>query len=230
MAQDRSATPEKQLLNLIEGSKAKSGPVIEAQAIKHRGLSFLSLSAWGARVSFFSVKFSSWFNNFSFSRIDFKTVNRILWLGIFILGLYFVSNLTLSLANINKLPDFKVQAQEGKEGGGYLESASALKNTDSYYLEKVNNRDIFKIVIRKSAPAAESAIAQGPSSRIMEATGSLKLVGISWSKDPDAIIEDEKSKRTFFVKRGQMIGDIKVEGIFKDKVVLGYAGEEIELR
>jgi hypothetical protein len=229
MAQDRSVTPEKQLLNLIEGSKAKSGPAIEAQAIKHRGLSFLSLSAWGARVSFFSAKFSSWFNNFSFSRIDFKTANRILGLGIFILGLYFVSNLTLSLANINKLPDFKVPAAEGREGGGYLESVSALKNADSYYLEKVNNRDIFKIALKKSAPK-EPAIAQGPSSRIMEATGSLKLVGISWSKDPDAIIEDEKSKRTFFVRRGQMIGDVRVEGIFKDKVVLGYAGEEIELR
>ena len=44
------------------------------------------------------------------------------------------------------------------------------------------------------------------------------------------MIEDKQSVKTFFVKRGQMIGPVKVEAIFKDKVVLSYEGEEIELR
>ena len=64
-----------------------------------------------------------------------------------------------------------------------------------------------------------------------EAVKSLALVGISWSKDPDAIIEDKAHQRTFFVKRGQMVGDnIKVEAVFKDHVVLSLDGQEFELR
>ena len=63
------------------------------------------------------------------------------------------------------------------------------------------------------------------SSRILDATESLKLVGISWSDNPDAIIEDTKDTKTFFVKIGQKIGDVKVQAIFKDKVVLSYQGK-----
>jgi type II secretory pathway component PulC len=72
---------------------------------------------------------------------------------------------------------------------------------------------------------------KGPSSRIIEATQNLKLVGISWSNDPDVMIEDTQNHRTLFLKKGRLINnEIKVEAIFKDKVVLSYQGEEIELR
>ena len=68
-------------------------------------------------------------------------------------------------------------------------------------------------------------------SRASEATKNLALVGISWSNDPDVMIEDTKDNRTFFLKKGQLIDNqIKVEAIFKDHVVLSYGGEEVELR
>ena len=46
----------------------------------------------------------------------------------------------------------------------------------------------------------------------------------------DAMIEDTQALRTFFVKRGQMLGQVKVEAIFKDKIILSCDGEEAELR
>ena len=101
---------------------------------------------------------------------------------------------------------------------------SALK-VASYYLEKIRARDIFKIGSKKKEEEIKV-----PSSKIIDATQNLKLVGISWSGDPDAMIEDTKALRTFFVKRGQMIGEVKVQAIFKDRVVLSYEGEELELR
>ncbi|MCM8797134.1 MAG: hypothetical protein NC923_04565, partial [Candidatus Omnitrophica bacterium] len=104
-----------------------------------------------------------------------------------------------------------------------------LKRSASYYSEKIRERDIFKMQTKKTVSAAE-ALPKTPSSRIIEATQHLRLVGISWSNDPDAMIEDSKALRTFFIKRGQMIGEVKVQAIFKDKVILSYAGEEIELR
>jgi hypothetical protein len=45
------------------------------------------------------------------------------------------------------------------------------------------------------------------------------------------MIEDTKTQRTLFLKKGQRIdNEIKVEAIFKDKVILSYKGEEIELK
>jgi hypothetical protein len=44
------------------------------------------------------------------------------------------------------------------------------------------------------------------------------------------MIEDTKELKTFFVKRGEMVGDAKVQAIFKDKVVLSLGKEEFELK
>jgi len=40
-------------------------------------------------------------------------------------------------------------------------------------------------------------------------TASLKLVGISMSDNPDAMIEDTKLQKTYFVKMGSMVGDLR---------------------
>jgi hypothetical protein len=116
-------------------------------------------------------------------------------------------------------------AQEAKP----FQMASLLKSL-SYYLEKARGRDIFKIVIKGAATDA-GGLAKGPSQRIIEATQDLRLVGISWSGDPDVMIEDTKTKKTLFLKKGQTINnEIKLQAVFRDKVVLSYAGEEIDLR
>ena len=108
-----------------------------------------------------------------------------------------------------------------------------LKKAVSYYLERVRDRDIFRmgsVRIMGTGDDGTQTVMKVTSSKVMEATQNLKLVGISWSSSPDAIIEDTKTTKTFFVKTGQMMGDVKVQAIFKDKVVLSYSGEEMELR
>jgi hypothetical protein len=130
------------------------------------------------------------------------------------------------LVGLKKNPVFDLRSRAGV-GTVSTRDAPALKSSVSVYLEKIRQRDIFSLGERTASFVAES---RGPSSRIISATENLKLVGISWSNDPDAMIEDKKALRTFFVKRGQMIGYVKVQAIFKDKVILSYGGEEIELK
>ena len=116
-------------------------------------------------------------------------------------------------------------------GGSSAVKASILKAV-SYYLEKARGRDIFQMV-RDEEPRAKSVSrANPPSQRITELIKNLRLVGISWSADPDVMIEDTNLQRTFFLKKGQIIENInvKVEAVFKDKVVLTCEGEEAELR
>jgi hypothetical protein len=227
MAQNGSLTPEKQLLKLIEDSKTKN-VTLQAHAIKHRSMSLFSFGAWIGRFSFLRDNFRKRFKGVTHLQFDIKLVNQILIFSIVFLTIYFISNLSFSLTNLKKTPSLKLNIQEATAKAASLQDASSMKAA-SFYLEKVRARDIFKMGMKKPSVTKETTN-RGPSSRIMDATSQLKLVGISWSNDPDAMIEDAKAMRTFFVKRGQMIGEIKVQAILKDKVILSYGGEEIELR
>ena len=225
MAQEKYITPEKQLLNLIEDSKTKAKDV-QAHAIKHYSLSLFSFGAWLGRLAFFKDGFKKWSKGAARPyQLDIKVINKFLELGIFILAFYLISLSSTSIMNLKKTPNLKFKVQEERRKVSLSETA-ILKKAASSYLEKVMQRDIFKL----GAKGAIQAAGKGPSSKVLEATKNFKLVGISWSDDPDAMIEDAKALRTFFVKRGQMLGEVKVQAIFKDKVVLSYQGEEIELK
>ena len=132
----------------------------------------------------------------------------------------------MSMVNSGKMSGLKFETGEG-EAPSSTPAASALKKSVSYYLDKVSRRNIFEMQARR--PTLDIAKKE-PTSKIVLETEHLKLVGISWSADPIAMIEDSRSYKTFFSKRGQMIGKVKIEAIFKDKVVLSYEEEEIELR
>ena len=232
MAQEGHVTPEKQLLNLIEGSDSKKTKA-RVYAAKHHGLSFLSPAAWKGRISFFKQALTGIFKGGDFSQLDVRSINRLLGLSIFILAVYFTSSVYFSMINLKRTPNLNMEFQTDARTATLPESSS-LKKAVSYYLEKVRQRSIFKMGAKKVEEAEKVADVDvkptGPSSAVIEATQHLKLVGISWSDDPDVMIEDTRALRTFFAKRGQHIGEIKVEAIFKDKIVLSYNGEEIELK
>ena len=227
MAEARPTTPEKQLLRLIEDPKINTA-TIQARAIKHHSLSLFSFTAWLGRLSFLKGIFKKRFHAAKPHQLNIKLINKLLGLFIFALTVYFISNIFSSLINLKKMPHLEFKPQGGISFAPGQEP-SFLKKAASYYFEKVRERDIFKMGAKPASAAIEAPV-RAPSSRIIEATQHLKLVGISWSNDPDAMIEDTQAVRTFFVKRGKMIGEIKVQAIFKDKVVLSYAGEEMELR
>jgi type II secretory pathway component PulC len=225
MPEDRPVTPEKQLLRLIEDHKEENGnKKIEAHAIKHFSLSLFSFGAWIGRLSFLKEKFKGWFGQDKFYPFDIKVINNFLIFCFIALIVYFTINFSYSIINLKKIPNLEVKAgEEGQLAGA--QQGAGLKRAVSYYVEKVVNRDIFKM-----GPKNPALAKKGPSEIAIEATKNFKLVGISWSDNPDAMIEDSKAMRTYFVKRGQMIGDVKVEAIFKEKVILNYSGEDIELK
>ncbi len=228
MVPERPLTPEKQLLNLIENPKAKPAAAVGLHQMASRGPGLASWHAWLGRISFSRDWFKNWLKNLSRRQLDIKAINRFLVICAALITFYFISGVLVSLIHIRKAPDIKEAAARQDKADG-LQEGAALKNKVSYYLEQIRQRDVFRRGPKPSESAVEPEPA-GPSGEIIEATQHLKLVGISWSSDPDAMVEDTKALKTFFVKRGQTIGDVRVQAIFKDKVVLTYRGEEIELR
>ncbi|MDD5130335.1 MAG: hypothetical protein PHS66_04735 [Candidatus Omnitrophica bacterium] len=224
MAQERSLTPEKQLLKIIETSKMNSTGV-HTQSSRRHGMSWLSFGAWLGRISFFRVRLEKWSQGFSLEQLDVKAVNRILGLLVALLLTYFSANFIVSLFNINKTPSLESNNTLAAKMETSFPEPVGLKKAASYYLEKVRERDIFTMGAKKAAAASTA-----PSSKNLELAASLKLVGISWSNDPDAMVEDTKALKTFFVKRGDMVGDARVQAIFKDKIILSLDNEEFELK
>lgn len=226
MPEERPAvTPEKQLLRLIEDNKAAQGKKMEAGIRRQRSMGFFSFGAWLGRFSFLKNKLKAGLTGRERTALlDIKVINNSLIACIFMLTLYVVFSFSFSWGDLGKLPGVELKPQAASALSLDTE-VLGLKRTVSYYLDKVESRDIFKM-----GPKNPAAAKGGPSEKAMEATQHLKLVGISWSDNPDAMIEDSKAQRTFFLKRGQMIGDVKVVAIFKDKVVLNYAGEDIDLK
>ena len=222
MTQERPATPEKQLLNLIEEPRGRSS--LQAAAIKRHGLSIFSFGALRGRFAFFKDKLQKDIKEGRVYQLNVKALNGILRLMVVLLGVYLSISLTLSVLNSGKTIEVEPRSQSGKpvasgQSGSFMKAAS-------YYLEKARERDIFRMGVKKTP---ESAV-KGPSQRIVDATQGLRLVGISWSEDPDVMIEDTKINRTYFLKKGQSVDNLKLEAVFKDKVILSYAGEEIELK
>ncbi len=230
MAQEKTPTPERQLLNLIEGGSSGQSS-LRTDAAMHRGLSLLSPQAWASRISFFRQETVKWLQGGSSRGIDIKAVNRLLSLCVVILSVYFMVNLFISANNFRKAPDFNLKIKQFKSPVSDIQEATVLRAL-TYYLDKIRARDIFIMGEKPQQQGAGKELSKPSPSRVAEVTQSLRLVGISWSNDPDVMLEDTKALKTYFLKKGQVIdsNNVKVEAIFKDKVILSFEGVEIELK
>lgn len=226
MAENQPDTPEKQLLKLIENPKPSS---LEVEGAKRQGKKWFSISALKGRVSFWSsLSNQRWFSfkKSTKTNIGVRQVNLVLriLMGCFSFFLiYYVIRMSLELKRASNLilqPDDQPAAEQTLE-------EPEVKNL-SYYLEKAGGRSLFTI---EKVPEEAKVVEPPPSPKEIERTKNFSLVGISWSSDPEAMIEDSQNKRTYFVKRGQALdNEVKVVTIFKDKVIMTYKGKEFELR
>ena len=57
----------------------------------------------------------------------------------------------------------------------------------------------------------------------------INLVGIITGDNPQAVIEDKKSQKTYYVVKGQAIGELQIEEILEGKIIIGYRGQRFEL-
>ncbi len=226
---DKPLIPERQLLNLIE--KSGGGGVIQEAKSKHVKMGFLS---WSSLRGVFIGLFSFW-NRQAKKKISpvvgrpfslsFSFVNRVLGVLCACLLTYVVGDALASVIYLRQTPRFEA---EKPTAGDFVSSKTSLLKESTYYQQKVASRNIFKgEKVTQEVTQTKETITPEEN----PITKSLSLVGISWSKSPDAFIEDKENQKTYFTKRGQMLGNgVKVEAIFKDKVILSYQGKEFELR
>jgi len=220
-------------LNLIENPGPHPTVALHQKTFEYRGGSWFSLGAWRGRIFFFRDRAKRALSSRKPRPLNVKRIKAVFLICAFVLTSFFIRYWIVSLMDLRKLSNIEmgVNRQDGFSSLPQIPEAPEallLKQPLSWYLEKSRQKNIFKM--GPPAPRLEAPSIEAPSFSIGEAIKHLKLVGISWSGDPYAMIEDTTASRTFFVKTGETVGAIKVKAIFKDKVILSHEGQEIELR
>lgn len=95
----------------------------------------------------------------------------------------------------------------------------------SYYSNRISGRNIFG-----GSPYIQTE-SQGYGMELSGemSGGNVALVGIIPGDNPQAIVEDRKNQKTYYLIKGQSIDKITVEDISEDKVVLEYRGKRMTL-
>ncbi|MFH1338988.1 MAG: hypothetical protein ABIH40_04025 [Candidatus Omnitrophota bacterium] len=156
-----------------------------------------------------------------FSQFQIQDIQRLLW------GALFISFLYLLICHVWPLwfrqKDYRAFNIIGEENSGVIEEEIKPEvKPYSFYQEAITGRQIF------SSSTAEVAQAQSGST-FTEYIKDLNLLGIISGDNPQAIIEDKKTQKTYFLKRGESFGTIKVEGIGEGKVTLELQGQRFDL-
>jgi hypothetical protein len=158
-------------------------------------------------------------------QLDICLLNRGLMVIIGVIIICFIRSMSVSLTELKNegAKQYSISPATKAESG--FKEIATMKGV-AYYIGKLAGRDIFHRQAKPNAALNEPVF----STKMADMTATLKLVGISMSDNPDAMIEDTKLEKTFFVKAGSMIGDLRVDEITKDKVVLKYNKELFELK
>lgn len=207
-------TPEEKLLRLIENP----GSDLKAAKQPLRIPNLFSLKKIKAAI----MESGALKENFKLRLFNLKFINRALMAASLIITAYLVSDFVNGRPNLLRIDAYALD-MSGRAPQAEIQREGKVLNL-SDYLSQVDKRDVFHFIpVKKEEkpPAAKEAL--------NTAASNLKLVGIIWSKNPQAMIEDKKENKTLLVNPGEAIGQIKVKQILKDKVIIGYEDQEMEL-
>lgn len=92
-----------------------------------------------------------------------------------------------------------------------------------FYLEPAKRRQIF-------ISAAEQQSAQQPLKQVnKDLIKDINLVGIITGDNPQAVIENKKTQKSYYLYKGGYIDEFQVEDILEGKVILKYDNQKFEL-
>jgi hypothetical protein len=151
------------------------------------------------------------------------TLNTLLFLGIIGCIIALVLEMRSGFSLLNQAVEFP---QESKTGVSLSDIALPSTPDVNYYLQKINERNIFRPYVPK---VAKKAAIQG----LVQLMSRYKLVGIAWLDLPETasiMIEDTRKHETFFLKAGEQLEGVTVKTIYTDRAVFSHENEETTIK
>ena len=234
----RKPTPEEQLLKLIENPDAAKGTAASPETGKEKK----SLAK-----KFGLPDFSKVFGVFAFARdkltkkesagktktavvaFDIRAMNRVLFALLVATVIYLVADWFFLKP---QQTDFLAQVGTSDPVYPTLSELPKADQTDLVSYEEpigVRNPFLDPGVAAAQDPNALRAIPSSDTPKLTDALQGLKLVGIAAGIEPLAMVEDENTGRTYFLKRGQELRGVKIQTVSEEAVVVTYEGEQGQL-
>lgn len=158
--------------------------------------------------------------------LDIRLIKRLNAIILIFLALSIIG-ISTSLQKANRLTDF-AQLNPAKDEGSTSDLDYKVKELKpfSYYSEIIGKRQLFKIIAAAESKEKSKA---APNAASLDAIKNYSLLGVIGGENPQAIIEDKKTKQTIYLQKGQSLGELKVRDLQDGKIILESGGETAEL-
>ncbi len=207
-----SISPEEKLLRLIRGERKK--PPVSLP--KEVNISIQEKPQPDKTSQKFVFELQKYI-----SRLDTKA---FIIIGFIAAVLYLLSAIAQPFFIRKKVSSLAEESYQEAKGPAYIEvDKNGVSATYDFYAQGVKNKQIF---------GTGSTVSQGEPADVTVGGSFAKdinLLGVISGDNPQAIIEDRKSQKTYYVNKGQMIGELQVTDIRDGKVTLNYGGQVFEL-
>lgn len=201
-------TPEEKLLRLIRGTKNRKPPAREENIPSGIGSPVVVSAGNGGKVPFLAGHM-----------FRFEARKALRW-GFILASLYLGVSLAYPWFGLKKV---KLPAITGSAAVGPQALSQEEAKPFESYLDGVRGRQIF-------AGAGSSVTAAMPQPAAgVNVADDISLVGIISGENPQAVVEDKKNQKTYYLSRGQLIGDLRVDDIKEGKIIVDRKGEKFEL-
>ena len=240
----KEISPEERLLNLIRAKKKgaaeeavektpektpektsepapkeapEKAPAVEPQ----KAMVEAAISRADERIS--GILKSELFKSKVFEPAVLKIINRYMVAILGLIILYFLIDLIVvrPYKDVQTLVSKPVAGQNEKPLHAGADNTAIVKDYSSYSND-MPGRTVFG-PSRGGPAASEDLLAAGG------ITDKVGLVGIITGDNPQAIIEDKKAQKTYYLNKGQSFDGYVVEEIADDKVILDCEGKKISL-
>lgn len=224
---NKGRTDRERLLKLIDGDVRVSKDIQRRKNIKEasrklRGLPFLLKE----RTQPFLRRLIK--GEIPNSLLNLASFNKILVGILSIMVIYLVSDFISSFLRKEETFYTKRITQNARlPADGQAQRKTQIANLSplGYYLNQSGGKDIFSPQRIELVKAKDAGLFLSE-----EPQAELKLVGVDWGGNPVALIEDTRTQKTYFVKKGESIKEFRVMDIFKDRVSLRYGNKVVELK
>lgn len=204
-------SPEEKLLRLIKGSKKKEPQKARSAAASPEAP---SPSPKGARTE--AVYHAPGKTAFNMRRLNYIFTAALAGLLLYFAYDIFFPSYEADKIDISRANEAPAKYVKPKEGG------IADAKPYSEYSSAIRGRNIFLPQQTEAAP-----VVTGPS--LDEVSANLSLIGIVAGPRPQAIIENKRTGKSYFLYKGSLVDKAKVLEILEGSVIMEYQGEKFEL-
>ncbi len=207
---EENSLPEEKLLKLIRGQN-NFPSAIEKKAVNDVEVE---------KVQPALDKAIQWF---SFMDLSFFQIQRVLLLGLLLSCIYLIVSFIYPLTGKPKVKITDIPLGQSQEPDPGL---NIEVKPSEFYLKGITGRQVFK----NSIASIDNVENARPLNNVpVDVTKDIKLIGIVQKDSPQAIIEDQKTQKTYYLNKGQFLGELQVEAIEEDKVIINFKDQKFEL-